>query len=474
MAGIVSYGAYIPIYRLSREVIGQVWGGGGAGERAVANSDEDSITMAVEAALDCLHGIDRNSVDGLYFASTTQPYKLKQSASIVAAAADLREDIITADFTDSLRSATIAMRAALDAVMAGSARKVLVVASECRVPAPNSEFEPIFGDGAAAILIGDENPAVNIEGSCNIASEFIDTWRLDTDRIIRTWEDRFIREEGYNKYLRQATSTAMKKLNLTHNDFAKAAFYAPDLRSHTAMARALGFDAKTQVQDPLFNTVGNTGVAFAPMMLAAALEEAKPEDRILLANYSDGADAYVLKVTEAIGRIKDRRSIESQLNSKMMLSYGKYLKFRNLTEFQPSLEYELRSALPMTWRDHQWVYRLHGYKCKSCGRTQYPKQRACIYCQARGNFEEVSLLGKRGTLFTFSMDERAPVLDPPNVLAVVDLEEIERGCRFYSQMTDRDPTKIEVGMPMELTFRKMHDSQGIHNYFWKCRPARGQ
>ena len=89
-AGIVSYGAYVPIYRLSREEIVRVWGSGyRKGEKAVANCDEDSLTMGVAAALDCLKGCDRGPVDGLYFASTSAPYREKQSASIIAAALDL-------------------------------------------------------------------------------------------------------------------------------------------------------------------------------------------------------------------------------------------------------------------------------------------------------------------------------------------------------------------------------------------------
>ena len=101
MQGIESYAAYVPVYRLSREILGQVWGGKGKGEKAVANVDEDSLTMGVEAGRQCLRGIDQNSVGALYFASSTPPYGEKQSASIIAAALDLREDIITADITDS-------------------------------------------------------------------------------------------------------------------------------------------------------------------------------------------------------------------------------------------------------------------------------------------------------------------------------------------------------------------------------------
>ena len=93
-----------------------------------------------------------------------------------------------------------------------------------------------------------------------------------------------------------------------------------------------------------------------------------------------------------------------------------------------------------------------------------------MYCQAREEFlEEVRLWDRKGTLFTFSMDERGAVVDPPNVISAVNLD---GGGRIFSQMTDRDVNNLKVGLPMELTFRRIHDSLGIHNYFWKCRPAR--
>ena len=472
MKGIVSYGAYVPIYRLSRETLNQVWGGGGKGEKAIANVDEDSMTMGVEAARDCLEGIAKSSIDALYFASTTPPYKEKQSASIIAAALDLREDIITADLTDSLRSGTIALRMALDAVKAGSAKKVLVIASDCRIPPPNSASEPLFGDGAVAFLVGEDKAAVEVEGSYYLTSEFVDVWRMEYDKITRTCEDRFIREEGYEPHFQKAVSTLLKAHNLSSKDFAKAAFYAPDARLHREMGGKLSLDAKTQVQDPLFNKLGNTGAAFALMTLVGALEEAKPGDRILCANYGDGADAHILRVTEEIGKLKDRRGIKKNLESKLMLdNYGKYIAFRDLMEFAPSLEYEQRTSLPQIWRDRRWVFRFHGHKCKKCGKVQFPMQKFCMYCQAPVEFlEEIPLSDKKGVLFTFSMDDRAPIPDPPNVLAAVDLD---GGGRFFSQMTDRDVNNIKVGMPIELTFRRIHDALGVHNYFWKCKPSRG-
>ena len=476
MAGIVSYGAYIPIYRLSRAILGQVWGGGGKGEKAICNSDEDSITMAVEAGTDCLKGIERRSVDALYFATTTSPFKEKQSASIIAAALDLREDIVAADFANSLRSGTIALRAALDAVKAGSAKKVLVLVADCRVPAPNSAFEPLFGDGAAAFLIGQDGLAAEIEGSYYLTSEFIDIWRLEYDMLPRTWEERFTLDEGYEPHMKKAVAALLKAHNLTAKDFDKAAFYAPNARAHEAMAKTLRLDAKTQVQNPLFDNVGNTGAAFALMTLVGALEEAKAGDRILLASYGDGADAHIIRVGEGIEKVKDRRGIKKHLQSKVMLeNYGKYVTFRDLMKFEEITKYgsimtRPRTSLTAIWRDRNWVYRCHGHQCQKCGKIQFPLQKRCIYCQAEEeSLVEVPLADKKGVLVTYSLDERTAVIDPPNVLAAVNLN---GGGRVFSQMTDRDVNKLKVGLPMELTFRRIHDALSVHNYFWKCRPVR--
>ena len=102
MIGIKSYGAYLPKYLLPRELIGKAWDFPIIpGTKTIASADEDSITMGVEAGLDCLAGIDPKSIDGLFFATTTQVYTEKDSASLIATVLDLREDIITTDFTDS-------------------------------------------------------------------------------------------------------------------------------------------------------------------------------------------------------------------------------------------------------------------------------------------------------------------------------------------------------------------------------------
>lgn len=469
MIGIKSFGAYVPVYRMPATEIARAWGGRGKGERAVANYDEDSITMSVEAAIDCFGDIDRKKVDALYFASTTPPYDEKLSASIVAAATDLRTDISTLDIAGTLRAGTTAIRAAMDAIKAGSAKNVLVTAADSRLAPPASEFEPVFGDGSAAFIISDQDVAVAIEDYYTLSSDFIDVWKRAEDPYIRTWEDRFILQHGYSEKMGQAVAGLLKKTGLSAADFARVVYYAPDERSHQRMAKQLKLNPE-QVQNPMFGVLGNTGAAFAPMMLVAALEQAKPGDRILWASYGDGADAFVLKVTDAIKKIKGRRGIAKHLESKMQIpNYEKYVRFRNLMQGEADRRPQYISSLPMMWRDRTQVMPLHGCRCNNCGNIQFPIQRVCAYCQAKDDYVEVPLADKQATVFTFSMDERAVEVDPPRVWTISDFDD---GGRIYITMTDRDTSQVQIGLRVEMTFRKIHEGAGLHNYFWKCRPIR--
>ncbi len=471
MIGIASYGAYIPYYRVSRDEIAKTWEGGSqGGERAVANYDEDSVTMALEAAIDCLKGIERESVDGLFFATTTSPFKEKQGAALIANALDLRSDIFSADYASCLRAGTSAMRSAMDAVKAGSAKRVLVTSSDCRLASPQSTYEQDFGDGAGALLFSDDDVAVEIEGVYSISEDFYDFWRLEDDKFIRSWEDRFILTEGYQRVLPIAVAEALKRSNLAPKDFAKVVFYAPDARSHARMVRPLGFQP-AQVQNPLFNVMGNTGTAFPLMQLVAALEEAKPGDRILLASYGDGSDVFILRATQQIENIRDRRGIKRHLASKKMLSYNKYLLFRGITPIEPIRLPPEQSSLPVSWRDRKSLISLHGSKCKRCGEVQYPVERVCPNCFSRDEFDEVRLYDKSGKLTSYSLDYALTItLDPPTVLSQVDFD---GGGTIRTTMTDREVEAVKVDMPVEMCLRKMHQERGYISYYCKSRPRRG-
>ncbi|MDY6972974.1 MAG: 3-oxoacyl-[acyl-carrier-protein] synthase III C-terminal domain-containing protein [Thermodesulfobacteriota bacterium] len=471
MVGIKACGAYIPFFRLKREDIAKALGGGaGRGEKAVANFDEDSVTMAVAAALDCLQGIEPSTVDALYFASTTMPYKEKQCAAIVASVLGLRRDAFTSDFSSSLRAGTIAIKTACDAVKSGSAKNVLVVASDSRLGGAGTPFELTFGDGAAAFLIGDTDLLATLEAEYTHTNEFIDIWRTKDDEFVRSWEDRFIFDKGYQNNILEGVGNFVKDQGINLQEVDKVVLSAPDARRIQGAIKAMKLDIKSQVQNPLFDQVGNTGAAFAPMMLVAALEDAKKGNKILVANYGDGCDVLLFNVNEPLGDIEGRRGTKGYLNSKAyMANYEKYLRFRKILSLEAERTRPPQSSFaPVLWRDQKWVLGLNASKCNECGRLFFPPQRICAYCQSKDKFEYVKLSGRKGTLFTFNLDFLARSDDSPEVFTRVHLGDVG----IYCRMTDRIPEQIDIDMPVEMTFRKFHEGAGYPNYFWKCMPTR--
>jgi uncharacterized OB-fold protein len=234
------------------------------------------------------------------------------------------------------------------------------------------------------------------------------------------------------------------------------------------VARELGFEA-AQVQDALFGKLGSAGAAFTPLLLAAAFEGAQAGQRILVVGYGDGADVLVLETTAVAERLEGRRGVSWHLARRGELpSYDMYLRFRQLL----ATEHDRRAGAGISatkhFRDRDEDVTLAGQRCKRCGCVQYPRQRVCFRCHTRDEFERVRLSDKIGSIKSFTFDNFAGSPNPPLVATVTDVE----GARLYLQMTDVNPREVKLDMPVELTFRKMHDAGGTPNYYWKCTPVR--
>ena len=121
------------------------------------------------------------------------------------------------------------------------------------------------------------------------------------------------------------------------------------------------------------------------------------------------------------------------------------------------------------WRETAQNIRLHGVKCNKCGMVQFPPQRVCYKCHTKDDFEAYRLSDRSARITTFAEDYATPIPDPPLVLSVIDFE---GGGRMWAYMTDRGEKQIEIGMPVEMTFRKLFTTEGIHNYSWKSTPLR--
>ncbi|MFC1914557.1 short-chain dehydrogenase, partial [Chloroflexota bacterium] len=272
MVGIVSYGVYIPRYRINREVISSAMGwfssSGIQGAKAVANYDEDSLTMAFAAGFDCIRGFDKTMVEALYLATTTAPYRERESAPIIATALDLPATVRTADLTDSLKAGTGSFLLACDSIRSGAVNNALVCAADCRLAKPGSRQETVFGDGAAAVLLGTKSVIASLEGSFSLAYDFPDHWRTASDKFDRTLEDRWIRDEGYNRFIPQSIKGLLEKFQLQPKDISKVIFPGIYVRDHRALAKNLGFQPD-QIQDPLISHIGDSGTASPLIMLTA-------------------------------------------------------------------------------------------------------------------------------------------------------------------------------------------------------------
>lgn len=463
MAGIVSVGAHVPWYRLTGEVLAPQWGGSTKGGRSVANHDEDTITMAIEAVRRALDGRDPKKLDGLYFASTTMPYTEKGNAIFVATVADMRHDVFAFDMAGSLRAATGAIRAARDAVEGGGAKEVAVVAADIRLASPGDPSERFLGDAAAAVIVAKADTMADIVDIYSTTHEFIDVWRTQKDQYIQAADTKFIMDTGYTRFMGEAATAILARNNVSTGDIAKVAVFSPDGRTIKAIAKSLKVDDKKCVN--LLDSVGDSGTANTLLALVAAIENSKSGDLILALSHSSGADAILLRVTDRVKKLNGAKSVEAQIKrSRPLTSYAKYLQFRDVI---PKEEIRVWTAPPVLWREEKENYRLLAKRCNKCEAIQYPVRRVCWKCSAKDNMSDVKL-ANTGKVFTFAKDHLVPNPDSPTVMVSVD---IDGGGRFYTQMTDCDPNEIRIGMDVEFTLRRFHEGGGFYNYFWKFRPV---
>jgi 3-hydroxy-3-methylglutaryl CoA synthase len=464
MIGLTRLGTYFPRRRLDRALIGKAWGKRAAGTRTVAGSDEDALTLAVEAGAVCLGDVDAKTLDGVYFASTSAPYHEKQVASVVATALDCRRDVAVADFGGSVRAGLAALRAASDAVAAGSIGTALVTTADSRMAEPESELEVALGDGAAAALVGTKDVIAELVASASVAEEFTHLYRTDEQRYVQVADARFGAQYGYTVVVPEAVKAALAKAKLTAKDVAALALASPDTRAAEDAAKKLGVDPKTTLVPLLVNDAGVLGTPDPLVLLSRALETAKAGDVIVVAAYGEGADAFVFRATDALANVRPRSIADGLARGIPLPSYEKYLKSRNVIpvdyQGEPYPTY-------LEWKELKQDVRLYGSRCRACGLVQYPMAHVCLACKAREQLDDHKLQ-RRGVVFTYTIDNLAPVAEHPMAMLVIDLE---GGGRIYLQGADTAEGEIDVGTPVVLTFRRLHESQGNRNYYWKARPA---
>jgi 3-hydroxy-3-methylglutaryl CoA synthase len=459
MIGITNYSVYVPRRRIRRDAIAAAWGASAGtptapGCKAVVNFDEDSLTMAQSAAWPL---VESRGGEALSFASTTSPYWQRSAASLIAAACDLPVETATADFGGSLRSGTTALRAALDAVAAGSVRTALVAAADCRDGAPESVEELLFGDAAAAVAVGSKGLVAELVATVTRSDDFPDEWRRDTDRQVRSFASKYSLTRGYTENVVAVGRALFEKAGVQPEQIARATLTSSDGRAQIAAAKALGIPA-ARVEDVRASDIGITGAAMPLFLLAQALDRSKAGDLILTIAYGDGADGFMFRALGDGGRLRQDGAT---------LEYPTYQVYRKLRDYGRAAGGGAEISNVFLRREETQNVRMHGSLCPQCGLLQFPIAKVCGACHQHGGLIEKPL-ARRGRLFTFTKDFLYTGPVEPTVMAVVDLA---GGGRFLCQMTDIDPAAVEIGMEVELVLRRMREGAGDHYYYWKCRPV---
>ncbi|MFA5882793.1 MAG: OB-fold domain-containing protein [Acidimicrobiia bacterium] len=467
MRGIIASGGYLPYRRLDRSDISKFLGsGGGRGTRTVASYDEDTTTMGVEAGRVALKNAPPGfQPDALWFATVDPAYIDKTNATTIHAALRLEADVAL-DFGAAARSAVGALKTAL-----GGGGSVLVVTSDIRTGQPGSGDEANGGDGAAAIIVGDDSHGPVIAeylGGASVTEEFIDRWRTPGDSQSGNWEERFGEGQylplGENAWKRGLDAAGVGAAEVDH--LIVSGLHARAVR---AMVGRLG-EAKGAVVDDRTATVGNAGAAQVGLLLTDVLERAEPGQVVAVLSLADGADLMVFRTTEAIKSWTPVRTVAAQAEWGQPIGYGKFLAWRGTLAVEgPRRPAPSRISASVSARSREYKYAFVGSKDRSSGALHLPPARISREGDAFDDMDAAPMSEVEGTIAIFTIDRIAYSPSPPITFAVVDFD---GGGRLPVELCDLDADALQIGDRVELTFRRLFTAEGIHNYFWKARPVR--
>lgn len=483
MHGITAYGCYIPRLRLSREamVAANAWSNAALrahrkGERSMCNWDEDPITMAVAAARDCLAGSDPAGLGGIFLASTTLPFADRQNAGIVANALMLPESVLSMDITASQKAGTSGLVAALDVVKGRQNGGLLYVAADQRHAKSASVQEMWYGDGAAALTLGSEGVIARYLGGVSRTVDFVDHYRAADREYDYNWEERWIRDEGFQKIVPPAVQAVLEQTGTQPGDVRFFAMPCVFSAVPASIAKKVGLPAES-VRDTLFATCGETGTAHALLLLIDALQEAKPGDKLLVVGFGQGCDALLFEATDALPAFHARAGtlgVKGALaNRKEETNYNKFLTFTHQVtkEFGIRAEADVPTPLSALYRKRDMVFGLMGGRCSACGTAQFPRTDVCVNpeCKAVDTQEPLSFADRPAHIKTWTADYLTFTLDPPGYYGMVEFDE---GGRFMADITDVDCGQVDVGMPVSMAFRlkSIDERRGLRRYFWKAVP----
>ncbi len=335
--GIIGYGTYVPRRRIKIGEIARVWGKDGEAlsrslnvkEKAVAAYDEDSCTLAVEAARIACRNIDSSSIGAVFVGSESPPYAVKPSSTVVAEALGATPRLTAADVEFACKAGTVGVQSALAMVASKMIDCGLSIGADTAQGRPNDVLEFSAGSGAGAILVGRENVLATIDATHSFSTDTPDFWRRSHAEFPKH-AGRFTGEPAYFKHVFGAANLLFEETGTGPEDFDYAVFHQPNGRFPLKAAKKLGFDKEKVLPGLVTPFIGNTYSGATMIGLSAVLDVAKPGDRILAVSYGSGAgsDAFSLTATDAISKGRQPVPVFEQIKEKEYVDYALYVKHR--------------------------------------------------------------------------------------------------------------------------------------------------
>ena len=477
--GITAYGTYVPRLRVSRAAIASATAwldpsivAKGTGEKAVCNWDEDTVTMAVEAARNCLESGFSGLVTSVSLGTTTSYFDDRANAAVVAEALGLGAMVGTAEYCGSRRSATTALISGFGSASLGD--ETLVIGSDQRHARPGSPQELTYGHGAAAVTIASNGePIARYINHHSIAHDLVDIYRSRESGVDYVLEERWAREKGWFEIVPAAIESILSKANIQPNHIHHTIIPAPSQNVAAGIAKRCGLSIDT-LAESFHDSVGDTGAAHPVLMLAACLADSKPGEFVLLIGFGQGCDALLLQVTDAMPSYQLKRGPLNVIkNRKSEENYLKYLAFSDQVSVHTGMraEHDKRTAHTVAHRKRAMIAALAGGKCSVCETVQFPLTRACVNpnCRAFDTQELYSLRDSPASVKTFTEDWLAFCPCPPLMYGNI---QFANGANIMMEITDTEPGQLSVGLPVHPVFRIKDTDERRHfrRYFWKVAP----
>jgi hydroxymethylglutaryl-CoA synthase len=337
--GIIGCGVYIPRLRIKREEYQKAWGYFAprwVEEKSVAEFDEDSITMGVEAASNALRNtkLEASHIDALYFASTSPPYAEKQNASTIATALGCRSDIATMDVLASTKSGLSALLSGLDYVASGRGKVSLIIASDSPLGSASGPLDHQLGAGAAAVIVGRDLANGLIEASFSVTSESLgERFRREGEAFVTTVDLGRFYQKSSNDVILSCVRGLMQKLGRLPKNYDFFVIQGADPEIAVELGKKLGFEEIKTAPNMVTAKLGDLGAASSLLVLSKLLESSSFKQRVLLCSYGAGAGADAISVVvDAEMKPVAGLGFDDYLARKEYTDYITYLKIRGFLE----------------------------------------------------------------------------------------------------------------------------------------------